>query len=348
METPPPRWVRRLFITPLVFFAAAGLVLLSPILHLVAAVLDLIFDRRRFRLTRFVGLGLAFCATEVFGLFTMLTVWIGSGFGWYMNRPFWIRANMVLCGQYMELITRAIRFYLGFGFHYTFEPFPADRPIILFSRHAGPGDAFLIIRVIIRDSHRQPHFVGAAKLQWDPFLDIIGERLDNHFLLQSPADPEAELQSIRDLAGRLGGHESLCIFPEGGNFTPARRRRILESLKAHDRTDRLRRGQTLKHTLLPKTGGTVAALEGAPDAVVLFVAHAGLEELYGFADLWSAVPLNRSVLAHSWTVLPDERPTDRDGLTAWLFDEWQKVDDWVDEQLVSGRTEGVLRPAPRP
>ena len=347
METPPPRWVRRLFITPLVFFGAAVLALLSPLLQLLAAALDLIFDRHRFRLSRFVGLGLAFCVTEVFGLFTLLTVWIGSGFGSFMDRPFWVNANRVLCGQYMELITRAIRFYLGFGFHYTFEPFPADRPMILFSRHAGPGDAFLILRVVMRDGGRHPHFVGAAKLQWDPFLDLIGERLENHYLLQSPVDPQAELKAIKDLAARLDNDETLGIFPEGGNYTDARRRRILESLAAKGRTDRVRLATRLKHTLLPKTGGPVAALEGAPEATVLFVAHAGLENLHGFGDLWNAVPLNRSVLAHSWTVLPGERPTDRQGLVAWLFDEWQNVDDWIDEQLKSGHTEGVLRPARR-
>ena len=333
METPPPRWVRRLFITPLVFLGASLLTLLSPLLHLVAAILDLIFDRRRFRLTRFVGVGLAFCVTEVFGLFTMLTVWIGSGFGYYMDRPFWVRANLKLCGQYMELITRAIRFFLGFGFEYTFEPFPSDRPMILFSRHAGPGDAFLIMRVIIRDATRQPHFVGAAKLQWDPFLDIIGERLDNHYLLQSPTDPKAELQAITSLAGRLGDNETLCIFPEGGNFTTDRRRRIIESLSAQGRTDRVALAESLKHTLLPRPGGAVAALEGARDAVVLFVGHAGLENLFGFGDLWNAVPLNRSVVAHSWTVLPEDRPADRDGMVAWLFDEWQRLDKWVDNAL---------------
>ena len=333
MDTPPPRWVRRLFITPVVFVGAAVLTLCSPLLHLAAAVLDLIFDRRRFRLTRFVGIGLAFCLTEVFALFTMLTVWIGSGFGRFMDRPFWVRANMVLCGQYMELITRAIRFYLGFGFHYTYEPFPTDRPIILFSRHAGPGDAFLIMRVILRDGGRHPHFVGAAKLQWDPFLDIIGERLGNHYLEQNPDDPQANLASIRALAAGLGNNETLGIFPEGGNFTPERRRRILESLKANGREERLRYAQSLKHTLLPRTGGSVAALQGAPEAIVLFVAHAGLENLHGFGDLWNAVPLHRSVVAHSWTVFPQDRPDDHDGLTEWLLDEWRRVDHWIDEQL---------------
>lgn len=342
METPPPRWVRRLFLAPVVFVAAGVLTLAAPLLHLAAAVLDLIFDRRRFRLSRFVGIGLAFCVTEVFGLFTLLTVWIGSGFGRWMDRPFWVKANTVLMGQYMELITRAIRFFLGYGFRYTYEPFPADRPIVLLSRHAGPGDAFLILRVVLRDGKRLPHFVGAAKLQWDPFLDIAGERLGNHYMLQRPADPQAELQAISKLAASMGGNETLGIFPEGGNATPTRRRHQLDSLKAAGREELVRRAEALRHTLLPRAGGVIAALEGAPDAVVLVVAHAGLEDLCGFGDLWNAVPLGRSVIAHSWTVMPENRPTDGSTLTAWLFDEWQRIDDWVDEQLSNGATAGVV------
>ncbi len=341
METPPPRWVRRLFIAPVVFVAAGAFTLAAPILHLFALVLDLLFDRHRFRLSRFVGIGLAFCATEVFGLFTLLTVWVGSGFGRWMDRPFWVRANMVLTGQYMELITRAIRFFLGFGFRYTFEPFPPDRPMLLLSRHAGPGDAFLILRVVLRDGRRRPHFVGAAKLQWDPFLDIAGERLGNHYLQQEPDDPAAELARIMEKAASLGGGETLGIFPEGGNVTPARRKRQMEMLKANGRDELLRRAEALRHTLLPRAGGVIAALNGAPDAVVLLVAHAGLEDLCGFGDLWDCVPLGRSVVAHSWTVMPEERPTGDAALTAWLFDEWQKVDDWIDHQLASGATLGV-------
>lgn len=333
MDTPPPRWVRRLFITPVVFVAGLVLTLCAPLLHLVAGVLDLIFDRRRFRLSRFVGIALAFCATEVFGLFTLLTVWIGSGFGRWMDRPFWVRANMVLTGQYMELITRAIRFFLGFEFSYTFEPFPRDRPVILLSRHAGPGDAFLIMRVILRDGKRRPMFIGAAKLQWDPFLDITGERLGYHYLLRTSADPQADLRAIKAMAESLGGNDTLGIFPEGGNVTPERRRHSIESLKAKGRDDLVRVAESLRYTMLPRAGGAVAAMEGAPGAVVLVLAHAGLEDLCGFGDLWNAVPLDRKVVAHSWTVLPEDRPHDSQAVAAWLCREWQKIDDWIGEQL---------------
>ena len=333
METPPPRWVRRLFLAPFVFLCALALTVASPVLHLFAAVLDVIFDRGRWRLSRFVGIGLAFCAVEVFGLFTLFTVWVGSGFGLFMKRPFWVRANTLLTGQYLEMITRAIKFFLGFGFRYSYEPFPLGRQL-LFPRHAGPGDAFLIARVVIRDAGRKVHMVGAAKLQWDPFLDIVGERLDFHYLNQNPDDTEAELKNIRDLAAGLEADETLVIFPEGANYTDSRKQQQIESLVARDNTKRVALARELKHTLLPRTGGVMAAIGGAPDAVVMLVAHAGLEGIHGFEDLWSRVPLGRDLVAHSWVVDRDVRPDDRSAMTEWLFEEWRQVDRWIDEHIV--------------
>jgi 1-acyl-sn-glycerol-3-phosphate acyltransferase len=238
-----------------------------------------------------------------------------------------------LTGQYLELITRAIRFFLGFGFTYSYEPIPQGRQI-LFPRHAGPGDAFLIARVVIRDAGRRLHMVGAAKLQWDPFLDIVGERLGFHYLHQDPADSRAELDRIRRLAVGMDVDETLVIFPEGGNYTDERKQRQVESLLARGRDELAETAQRLKHTLLPRAGGVLAALEGAPDAVVMFVAHAGLEGLQGFGDLWANVPLGHDVVAHSWTATASERPQDRDGITDWLCREWQELDGWVDDHVV--------------
>ncbi len=335
MDTPPPRWVRRLFITPIVFVVAAGFALASPLIHLLAALLDLVFDRRRWRLSRFVGLGLAFCVVEVFGLFTLLTVWIGSGFGRYMSRPFWTRANSVLAGQYLELITRALRFFLGFRFTYSYEPIPPG-PQLVFCRHAGPGDAFLIARVLIRDAGRHLHMVGAAKLQWDPFLDIAGERLGYHYLRQTPSETGTEMEKIQALAAAMADHESLAIFPEGGNFTPGRKARQLDRFRASGRTALLAQAEALKHTLLPRVGGTQAALQGAPHAVVLIIAHAGLDGLHGFGDLWAAVPLDRTVTAHSWSVAGLPPPISRDGAAQWLSEHWQRLDEWIGDHLDSG------------
>jgi len=341
MEYVPPRWIRRLVVTPLVFVGALAFTVISPLLHLVAALLDLLFDRKRWRITRVVGIGLAFCVAEVFGLFALFTVWVGSGFGLYMDRPLWVKANNLLTGQYMELTTNAIVFFVGFNFELTFDA-PPDRAQLLFARHAGPGDALRLMKIVFRDMGRRCHAIGAAKLQWDPFLDISGERLGFHYLLQTPKDTMAELDKIRQLTAQMGDDETLVLCPEGGNYTPKRRERRISLERSRGREERAEIAESLKHTLLPKTGGVMAAIEGAPDATVVFLGHAGLDDIHSFRSLWQLIPLNRTVVAHGWTVPLDELPDDRDGRAEWLIEQWRRVDDWIDATLTA---QGVPLPS---
>lgn len=334
MDYLPPRWVRRLIITPLVFVGALIITVASPAVHLLAAILDLLFDRRRWRISRVVGIGLAFAVAEVFGLFALLTVWVGSGFGLFMHRPLWVKANNVLAGQYMAMVTNAIGFFVGFRFSLTLDG-PAEAAQLLFARHVGPGDALRLMKVIFRDMGRRCHAVGAAKLQWDPFLDIAGERLGFHYLLQTPKDTQVELDRIRRLTASMGEGETLILCPEGGNYTPKRREMRIGFERSRGREDRAEMARALKHTLLPKTGGVMAALEGAPNATVTFLGHAGLDDIHGFRSLWSKMPLNRTVVAHGWTVTLDDLPADRAGRSEWLLTHWQRVDDWIDETLTA-------------
>ena len=338
MDHPPPRWVRRLVITPLVFVGALIIVVASPVLLLAAAILDLLVDRKRWRISRLVGVGLTFCFAEVFGLFALLTVWIGSGFGLFMRRPMWVKANNLLAGQYMAIVTNAISFFLGFRFAFELDH-DAREPQLVFARHVGPADALRLMKVIFRDMGRRCHAIGAAKLQWDPFLDIAGERLGFHYVPGTPKDTRAELEKIRQLTAGMGEDETLILCPEGGNFTPGRRERRIEVERSRGREERVDLARNLKHTLLPKTGGVLAALEGAPHATVIFLAHAGLDDIHGLASLWNQMPLRRTVIAHGWEASLDDLPADRAGAQEWLFAHWQRLDDWIDEVLTEQHPE---------
>lgn len=204
---------------------------------------------------------------------------------------------------------------------------------LLFARHAGPGDALRLMKIVFRDMGRRCHTVGAAKLQWDPFLDVVGERLGFHYLSQSPNDTVAELDKIRELTAGMGDDETLILCPEGGNYTPKRRASQIDGERARGREDRAALAESLKRTLLPKTGGVSAAIEGAPHATVIFLGHAGLDEIHGFRSLWQQMPLQRPVTAQGWTVSLADLPSDRDGRSEWLIDQWRRVDDWIDDAL---------------
>jgi hypothetical protein len=72
-----------------------------------------------------------------------------------------------------------------------------------------------------------------------------------------------------------------------------------------------------------------AALVANPDVQVVVVAHTGLDDLNSVADLWDAIPVDKT-LQLRWREIPGaEVPTDLPELSDWLFDEWELMDAWV-------------------
>ena len=99
------------------------------------------------------------------------------------------------------------------------------------------------------------------------------------------------------------------IFPEGGNFTPRRRIRAIESLRRRGHATMAERAEKLQHVLAPKPGGVLAALEAAPaEADILMVAHTGLDHLLTLADLWRALPMDKTITMQWWRIDRDEIP----------------------------------------
>src|SRR5262249_57808499 len=56
------------------------------------------------------------------------------------------------------------------------------RPVIVLSRHAGPGDSLLLVRHLLSVYGRRPRVVMKATMQLDPSLDVVGNRLPNVFI----------------------------------------------------------------------------------------------------------------------------------------------------------------------
>ena len=53
----------------------------------------------------------------------------------------------------------------------------------------------------------------------------------------------------------------------------------------------------MPHLLAPRPGGALAAIAACPTADVIFVAHAGLEDLITVGDIWPDLPMTRLVKA---------------------------------------------------
>ena len=325
----PPRWARVVFVTPVVFVSAGLVTLLSPLLHALLAIADLI-DRRSWRFSRLGGLGIALCVTEFFGLLAVFVLWVAFGFGLRIRSTRSQRLHNRIFGVWLEAVTRAMRFYLGFDFTVPVTE-RIDGPILTFARHAGPGDAFLLARTVICDYKRQLRMLGTSKLLWDPFLSHMMLRLPNHFVGQRRNKGGTDLESIARMCATMGDDSVAIIFPEGGNWTPRRWSESIETLTGSGHQERAERVSEMVNVLPPRIAGALAAVQACDEATVVFVAHAGLGDLHSLKEIWRNVPLGRHVQATYWSVPSAEIPRDRAQFETWLLDHWAAIDAWIIE-----------------
>lgn len=328
----PPRWVRRLVLAPGVV-ALCGLMLATvPVWVLGGLVLSPLVPGR-WRLLRVGWIALLHLMLEAGLLVVLFGLWVASGFGYALRSPRFQRAHYAL-----------LRFYLGVMFgeaervlrvRVTVEgPGPEvyrDRPLLVFCRHAGPGDSFLLTDALVNRYEREPRIVLKDTLQWDPLVDVALNRLPSTFVGSGGrrrGDLEAEIGA---LARDLDGDDAFVIFPEGGNFTDLRRARSIERLREKGLLAEAEMAERLRHVLAPRPGGVVAALANARGADVVWVAHTGTDTLHSVADVWRALPMDRTVLMRWWRVPHDEVPTGRDEQVAWLYEWWARIDAWIAE-----------------
>jgi 1-acyl-sn-glycerol-3-phosphate acyltransferase len=328
----PPRPVRRLVLAPAVVLAALGLAVTVPVwaVLLLAAVPLLPGRQRALRVLWFVTV---YLALETAALFVLLGLWLASGLGWKVRSPAFQRAHYALVRWYLRVVMAEARRVLRVTVRVE-GPDPQeylDRPLVIVSRHAGPGDSLLLVDRLMNGYAREPRIVLKDTLQWDPAVDIVLNRLPNRFVSPTPGGrAEAVQAQIADLARDLDGDDALLIFPEGGNFTPRRRYRAIAGLRLRGLVREARAATRMRNVMAPKPGGVGAALDACPDADVVIVAHTGLDHMLTVGDVWRELALDRTVVMRWWLVPAAEVPRgDEEAQARWLYGWWEQVDQWI-------------------
>ncbi|TDC54737.1 hypothetical protein E1281_15690 [Actinomadura sp. KC345] len=315
----PPPFVRRLVLTPLLFLLTLLLVAVFPVAYAVAFVLG----RRRRRAARLLWFALAWGTRESVAV-------LECGWLWCRRRTRDDRHYDII-RRYVAGLYSVARRRLGLRMEIEGERETApgtaagDRPLIVLSRHAGPGDALLLVHHLLTDYRRRPRVVMKAELQLDPCIDIAANRLPNVFVSSGGGG----IDGIARLAAGLGPRDALVIFPEGGNFSPERRRRAIRRLTRLRRADEAERASRMPNLMPPRPGGVLAALESAPSADVVFVAHIGLDRIATVADVWRHVPLGGPVHASWWRISAEDVPRGREARIDWLYTQWERADAWI-------------------
>jgi 1-acyl-sn-glycerol-3-phosphate acyltransferase len=346
---PPPHWVRRALLAPLAVVLSLALVGTSPLWLLVSAAISPLVTGR-LRPVRVLWLATTYSLVESGALIAMFAMWVASGFGWRVRSPAFQRAHYRLCGRALAILYRQAKWVLRLTVQIdgvTPHSLQRPRPLVVLSRHAGPGDSFLLAHALINWYAREPRIVVTDSLQWDPVIDVLLNRLPNRFI--APGGGERAEQQIADLAKDLDNDDALLIFPEGGNFTPERWNRSITRLRRLGLQAMARRAERMRNVLAPRPGGVIAALEASPRATVVLVGHTGVDHLSTVADVWRELPMDKSIVMQWWLENPADIPADVDGRVEWLYSWWARIDAWISQhRVVPGPTEvsGGLSAAP--
>jgi 1-acyl-sn-glycerol-3-phosphate acyltransferase len=214
------------------------------------------------------------------------------------------------------------------------DPDPAARGnAIVIGRHTSIGDAAIPAVLLGNLLGLEVRYVLKRQLQWSPCIDLIGHRLPHHFVERSADDNRGELAAIHAIGTDLGEHASVVIFPEGTFFTPERRDRAVERLRAGTRAELADRAARLRHLLPPRPAGTLTLLDAAPHADVVVLGHVGFEHFSSLRAIRHAVPFRAPVRLWVWRMPREEIPTGNEARVAWLYDQWERLDDSIAQRL---------------
>ncbi len=326
--------MRRLLIAPALVLGVVASAITLPVIVVVAAFISR-YVPGKWRILRIVWFLFLYLLVEAASLTMMFLFWVGSGFGWKLRSPLFIDAHYWLMAWMLRRIVASAKFTFKLSVIREGEPprTSGERPVMVFSRHAGPGDSILLMDALANQLKRRPRIVMKEFLQWDPMIDVVINRLPSAFVQSGSRGRDELIETIADMSSTMQGRDAFVIFPEGANYTEKRAKRSIEKLREMGRPDLAERAVELKNTLPPRSKGVMTALAVAPPGTdVFFVGHAGLETFVTPGDIWRGLPTDTNVAVRVWHV-PAESIPPAEGQESWLFDVWAEIDDWITERL---------------
>lgn len=323
---PPPLAVRRVMhvLWPLVVVVLTACALPVLVLGSVLAFVD-----RRARLLRVTGMTVLLMWVDIRLLVGCWRLWFASP---RKDSPTWQADHEALLVASLDEAMALARKWVGFEVVLDAPMWLGDEdvPLLSYARHAGPADSIAIAWLLARTAGRMPRVVLAEALRWDPGIDTILGVLHSYFVPSASGAGDDRTRGVVGLAEHLTERDSLLLFPEGQNWSPTRRQRVIERLLSAGQLGRARKAERLRSVLPPKTRGVVATLTARPDADVMIIAHAGFGRLTSPGDIFRAVPFrDRPFLVRTWTFAAAELPHDPAAIEAWLEAQWVEVDAWI-------------------
>jgi 1-acyl-sn-glycerol-3-phosphate acyltransferase len=316
---------RRLRSIPALIVAALLLLALLPVWVLLSAAVDLVRGRPRLPTTRLLAFGLCWSWLETAGVLV-------SGWLWLTRRAWDHRAHYGLQRWWAANLMRSLRVTTGIVVEATEARCLTPGPAIMLCRHASLADSLLSAWVVTSVARMNPRYVLKRELLLDPCLDIVGNRLPNHFLDRDAADSSNELAALRSLSEEMGSDEICIIFPEGTRATPGKREKALARIAERD-PDRAARLAGLRHVLPPRPAGSTALVSGHSEADIVLAWHVGFDGLDNFPAILRHLRTRPRPVQFHTRRIPRALVPEGPGFTEWLDHEWLQVDRDVHDLL---------------
>ena len=213
------RAVRHIVVAPMFCLVVIVAIVASPVLVVGAALFSMFVDRQ-FRPVRAIAFVLIYAVHDVIVVLAGFALWLRLGGRGAMNDERMQSSHYRLIAWFLGRISRAAEAILGVRFVVEHseqaEALLSDcaTPLIMLSRHAGPGDSFLLVQELLARG-RRPRIVLRAALQLDPGIDLLGNRLPFCFVSRTTGSTDATCARIADLARTMDSRSALVLFPEG-------------------------------------------------------------------------------------------------------------------------------------
>jgi 1-acyl-sn-glycerol-3-phosphate acyltransferase len=301
-----------------------------------AALVDLASGgaRRRWPIVRSVGLLLGYLWWTSFGF---VTGSVAALFSLRAPRSVYLRRLFRLQQIWARGLFNAARRSLSLRVHVEEGFVPDEQPILLFVRHASLVDVLLPAVFVSGPHDVLLRYVMKREVLFDPAIDIVGQRLENVFVSRGKGAADREEAAMRSLASGLGAREGVIVFPEGTRYSDAKRADSLARIRASGDAERLARAEQLRHVLPPRSRGSLAVLDEAKSADVIFLAHRGFDGASGVRDLLRGTLIGRAIELKTWRVPRAQVPVDRDARLVWLDNEWARVDAWIESRIAAAQ-----------
>ena len=329
------RWGRRLKGTVIEGGSFIALTLLAPLVLPAAVVVDLglwVLRRKPWMAVRLALMGWWFLAGELRGIATLGLINLCSlGRDTPVRRRRVYRLRQSWAGGHLA----GLRVLFGLDFETEGLELVAPGPVVVLIRHASIVDNALPDAVLGRPHDIGLRFVLKRELQMLPTIDIGGRMVPTTFVRRGSGDTDRELVNLRKLAVEIGTDEGILIYPEGTRHTDEKLAKA-KALLAERQPDVAPLAEGLRNVLPPRLGGPLALLAAARGTDVVVCGHVGLDGFEYISDIWAGGLVGTTVRVKLWRYPAAEIPEGRDELVRWLYDVWQRMDDWIGEQRARG------------